>query len=206
MSEPPTVLSADDRSKVLEGDDADFYTQPRFVHHVDEPFRDRLTALYNENLAAGDHVLDLMSSWVSHLPESFDGEVLGHGMNAAELRANDALDDWFLQNLNADQSLPLADDSFDAVLCAVSIQYLQYPGAVFADLARVLRSGGICVVSFSNRMFLQKAVRAWRSRDMDGRAALVTSYFEATGAFQDSEILRDQPGGDPFYAVIGRRY
>lgn len=191
--------------RLLDGADADFYTQPRFVQHVDAPFRDRLTALYEEHLADGDQVLDLMSSWVSHLPTGFDGEVVGHGLNAAELQANDALDGWFRQDLNADQSLPLAADRFDAVLCAVSIQYLQYPGAVFAELARVLRPGGVCIVSFSDRMFVQKAVRAWRERGMDGRARLVRSYFQASGAFGTAETVRERPGDDPFYAVLARR-
>ncbi|WP_255195656.1 class I SAM-dependent methyltransferase [Halorarius litoreus] len=201
----PEVLSDVERTKLLQADDAEFYAQPRFVHHVERPFRDRLTRLYATELADGHRVLDLMSSWVSHLPESFDGEVVGHGLNAEELAANESLDDWVVQDLNADQTLPFEDASFDAVLCAVSVQYLQYPGAVFADLARVLRPGGVCVVSFSNRLFVQKAVRAWRERDMDARADLVCRYVESTGAFDAPEVVREMAGSEPFYAVVARR-
>jgi ubiquinone/menaquinone biosynthesis C-methylase UbiE len=146
-----------------------------------------------------------MSSWVSHLPDSWSGEVVGHGLNAEELAANDRLDEWVLQNLNEEQTLPFPDAGFDAVLCAVSVQYLQYPGTVFTEIARVLAPGGVCVVSFSNRMFVQKAVRAWRNRDMDGRAALVARYVESTGEFTRPDVVKEQPADDPFYAVVARR-
>jgi SAM-dependent methyltransferase len=201
----PEVLSEVERTKLRQRDDAAFYAQPRFVHHVEAPFRDRLTRLYREELADGDRVLDLMSSWVSHLPDDFSGEVVGHGLNAEELAANDALADWVVQDLNADQRLPFEDGAFDAVLCAVSVQYLQYPGAVFAEVARVLQPEGACVVSFSNRMFVQKAVRAWRERDMDGRADLVRAYLDSTGSFDDPRVVREQAGNEPFYAVVARR-
>ncbi|RXK49345.1 class I SAM-dependent methyltransferase [Halorientalis pallida] len=199
----PSVLSETDRQRLFDGDDERFYEQPRFVQHVDEPFRERLTALYRDRLSPDDDVLDLMSSWVSHLPPDLElGEVVGHGLNEAELDRNDRLDRWFRQNLNDDQTLPLESASVDAVLCAVSVQYLQYPGRVFTEVARVLRPGGVVVVSFSNRMFAQKAIRAWRSRSMDERAALVGTYLDSTDAFDDPTVHDAvEPGRDPFYAV-----
>ncbi|MFC5365720.1 class I SAM-dependent methyltransferase [Salinirubrum litoreum] len=202
-----TVLDATDRQKLLDGDDRDFYVSPRFVHHVDEQFRERLTALYRRELPADARVLDLMSSWVSHLPpDASYPRVVGHGLNRAELAANDRLDDSFVQNLNADQSLPFDDHSFDAVLIAVSVQYLQYPTAVFREIARVLAPGGVLAVSFSNRMFPQKAIRAWRAASMDARADLVRRYCDAAGGFESVETLRETPAtGDPFYAVVARR-
>lgn len=198
------VLSAAERQRLDPGDDARFYDEPRFVHHVDGGFRDRLTRLYAEHLAPGDDVLDLMGSWVSHLPDVEFGRVVGHGLNAEELAANDRYDDWFVRDLNADADLDLPDGSFDAVTCAVSVQYLQYPGRVFAEVARVLRPGGVCLVSFSNRMFPRKAIRAWRERDMDERADLVCRYLGATGAFDAPETVREVPERDPFYAVLAR--
>jgi hypothetical protein len=203
-SEPDLVLTEADRRKFDDGDDGAFYDQPRFVHHVDDAFRARLTQLYREQLAPGDRVLDLMGSWVSHLPD-IDLRVQGHGLNAAELDANDRYDDWFLQDLNADPSLPFDDEAFDAVLNAVSAQYLEQPEQVFASVSRVLAPGGVLVVSFSNRMFPTKAIRAWRERDMDGRAALVCAYLDAAGGFEEPTVIREQPGGDPFYAVVARR-
>lgn len=211
-----SVLDATDRQRLLAGDDSDFYASPRFVHHVDEGFRERLTALYRREIPAAARVFDLMSSWVSHLPPASETDyprVVGHGLNRDELAANDRLDEWVVQNLNADQSLPFADDSFDAVLNAVSVQYLQYPTAVFREVARVLAPGGVVVVSFSNRLFPQKAVRAWRTASMDERADLVCRYLDAAGtaddsggAFRSVETIRETPrSGDPFYAVVARR-
>jgi SAM-dependent methyltransferase len=200
------VLSDSERSKLLDGDDSRFYSSPRFVQHVDDRFRERLTALYREVLSPGDDVLDAMSSWVSHLPDDLElGAVVGHGLNEAELDENPALDSWVVQDFNERQALPFDDGSMDAVLVAVSVQYLQYPEAVFTEFARVLRPGGAVVVSFSNRMFPQKAIRAWRDRGMDGRADLVRSYLDGTGAFEEATVHAEtEPGTDPFYAVVAR--
>jgi len=198
-------LSDSERQKLDSRDDAQFYSQPRFVTHVDDAFRDRLTDLYASELSAGDRIFDAMSSHVSHLPAlSFD-EVVGHGMNAEELAANDHLDDWFVRNFNEKQSLPLESESFDAVLCAVSVQYLQHPTDVFAEFARVLAPDGRLIVSFSNRMFPTKAVRVWRESSMDERAALVCRYVESTGGFEEQTVVTERPDRDPFYAVVARR-
>jgi len=196
-------LSDRERSKLNPGDDREFYDSPRFVTHADDAFLDRLTELYASVLTPGDRVFDAMGSWVSHLPAESYSRVVGHGLNGTELEENDRLDEWFRQDLNSDQSLPLSDDSFDAVLCALSIQYLQYPEAVVAEFARVLAPGGVLVVSFTNRMFPTKAVRAWRTASMDGRASLVYSYCRAAG-LTVSDIVRERPGADPFYAVVAR--
>lgn len=199
------LLDGRDRSRLVEGDDAAFYGEPRFVHHVDSGFRTRLTELYRAELRDGDRVLDLMGSWVSHLPEAWHGTVVGHGLNGEELAANDRYDDTLVRNLNTDPTLPFEEASFDAVLCAVSVQYLQYPGRVFGEVARVLRPGGVCIVSFSNRMFVQKAVRAWRERDMAERSALVREYLDAVGAFDAPTVYEETPDTDPFRAVVARR-
>lgn len=197
-------LSETDRTKIDPGPDADFYDQPRFVTHADDGFIRRLTEVYDSVLSDGDRVLDAMSSWVSHLPPNDYARVVGHGLNEAELDANDALDEWFVRSLNEKRSLPLADDAFDAVLCALSVQYLQYPGEVFAEFERVLAPGGVVVVSFTNRMFATKAIRAWRTADMDGRTELVSSYC-AAGGLGAVDVVRDRPETDPFVAVIARR-
>ena len=215
-SMPKTVLTDDERAQQDDRPDRLFYQKPRFVQHVDEQFRERLTDLYREHLDAGDDVLDLMSSWVSHLPSEmrFD-RVVGHGMNEDELAANDRLTEHFVQDLNETQVLPLEESTVDVVLCAVSVQYLQRPERVFAEGTRVLRPGGRFVVSFSNRMFAQKAIRAWRTARGPGRCRLVERYFAAVGAFCEPTTVRESPlvpprqrvlGGapDPFYAVHAR--
>ena len=200
------VLSETDRSKVDDRPDTTFYERPRFVTHADDGFLDRLTALYAEVLDPGDRVLDAMSSWVSHLPDATYETVAGHGLNEAELAANDRLDEWVIQDLNADQTLPFSNQAFDAVLCALSVQYLEYPGRVFAEFDRLLADGGVCVVSFSNRCFPTKAVRAWREASMDERIELVDRAFDAAGTFGPREVVRERPETDPFVAVVAHAH
>ncbi|MCS4101138.1 class I SAM-dependent methyltransferase [Salinibacter ruber] len=213
---PDAVLTDEERAQQDDRPDRAFYQEPRLVQHVDEQFRERLTDLYRRQFGAGDDVLDLMSSWVSHLPDDLDlGRVAGHGMNEEELAANERLTECFVQDLNGTQGLPLETGAFDAALCAVSVQYLRHPEQVFAEVARVLRPGGIFVVSFSNRMFAQKAIRAWRTASGPGRLQLVKQYFEAVEAFRDPTTITENPfvpptrrflGGapDPFYAAHAR--
>jgi len=212
------ILEPAQRRKLDETDDALFYDYPRFVTHVDDGFIQQLTDLYRERLRPGTRIFDMMSSWVSHLPEEMTfAHVEGHGMNAEELAKNPRLDHYFVQNLNQNQLLPLPDQSFDAVLNTVSVQYLQRPEAVFAEIYRILKPGGIAIVSFSNRMFFQKAIQAWVEASEPQRVELVKRYFEQIPGFGNIEAIARQPsvptflqmlgmgGGDPFYAVIAER-
>jgi SAM-dependent methyltransferase len=212
------MLEPAQRTKLDETDDTLFYDVPRFVTHVDESFIQQLTDLYRERLKPNTRIFDMMSSWVSHLPDEMEFEhVEGHGLNEEELARNPRLDHYFVQNLNQKQLLPLPDRSFDAVLNTVSVQYLQRAEAVFAEIYRILKPGGIAIVSFSNRMFYQKAIQAWRDGSEDDRVELVKRYFMAVPGFSEPEViarpstlprvlqLMGFPGGDPFYAVIAER-
>lgn len=212
------MLNPVQRNKLDDTNDTDFYSYPRFVTHVDEGFIQQLTDLYREKLAPNTRIFDMMSSWVSHLPDEIEFEhVEGHGMNAEELARNPRFDHYFVQNLNDKQMLPLEDESFDAVLNAVSVQYLQYPEQVFAEIHRILKPGGVAIISFSNRMFYQKAIQAWRDSTELERVELVKRYFEAVPGFSSPQtIVRPAsvpailqmlgvPGGDPFYAVLAYR-
>jgi len=184
-----------------------FYRQPRFVTHIDDGAIGAVTALYRELLPPGGAVLDLMSSWVSHLPaEATYGEVVGHGMNAAELAANKRLSRWFTRDLNAEPTLPLEDAAFDAALLCVSVQYLQQPVSVFREVARVLRPGAPFVVSFSNRCFPTKAVAIWQVLGSgEEQRRLLAAYMEAAGFGAVEGRSHRPPAGDPLWAVIGRR-
>ena len=189
------------------GDDATFYEPARLVTHIDESATHALTAYYRATLPPGGVLLDLMSSWVSHLPpEMAFTKVIGQGMNAEELRTNPRLSRSFVQDLNRTPILPLEADSCDAALCCVGVQYLQRPLEVFAEVLRVLRPGAPFIVSFSNRCFPTKAVKIWRSLDNRGHAALVRLYLERAG-FRDisAATLRDGSKSDPLIAVTGRR-
>lgn len=198
-------LSEDDRRRVDDRADGTFYDEPRLVTHADDAFLERLTELYATVLEPGDRVLDAMSSWVSHLPD-FDFEhVHGHGLNGTELALNDRLDDYEVRDFNVEQRLDLPDGDRDAVLCALSVQYLQYPGPTFAEFERVLAPGGVLVVSFTNRMFPTKAIRAWRKATMAERLELVVAYVEHTEGLTVERTVTERPGGDPFYAVVGRK-
>lgn len=187
------------------GDDAEFYAPARLVTHIDEHAVTSLTAYYRATLSEGGVVLDLMSSWVSHLPpEMTFAEVIGHGMNSEELKANSRLNRSFVQNLNRTSQLPLTDGSCDAALCCVGVQYLQWPVEVFAEVRRVLKPGAPFIVSFSNRCFLTKAVAIWRSLDANGHAALVQLYLQRAGFHGiETAVLRDGRISDPLIALTG---
>jgi SAM-dependent methyltransferase len=189
--------------------DAAFYASPRFVTHIDDATIAALTAYYREALPRGADVLDLMSSWVSHLPPANDlplGRVVGIGMNAEELAANARLATWHVRDLNDDPRLPFAEASFDAALCAVSIQYLTQPVAVFSELARVLRPGGRAVIATSHRCFPTKAIRAWHVLPPAERLRTIAAYFAQAGGFAPAATLDRSPAGaDPLWIVTATR-
>jgi len=211
------MLRPEQRTKLDDTNDLNFYDLPRLVTHVDDGFIDRLTNLYQSELKPDTRILDLMSSWVSHLPEIQFAHVEGHGMNGEELAKNSRLDHYFVQNLNQNPKLPLEDAYFDAVLITVSIQYLQYPEAVLSEIYRVLKPNGVVIISFSNRMFYQKAIAAWRDGTDTDRVNLVKQYFQSVDGFSEPEVVVHQSplpgflqmlglaGGDPFYALVARK-
>lgn len=229
------VLTPMQRTKLDVGDDREFYGFPRIVTHVDDNFLAQVTRLYRQRIPEDGEVLDLMSSWVSHLPtDKHYKRVVGHGMNAQELAKNRQLDSFFVRDLNQDPSgWAFQDKSFDAVVCCVSVQYMQQPERVFAEIFRVLKPGGVCIITYSNRQFYQKAITAWRDGSGYSRSRLVAQYFSSVEGFTQPEILTEvpddgieskaPPGGlqralqrltnlwsqrvqsDPFYAVVSYR-
>jgi SAM-dependent methyltransferase len=199
---PPSAFLKQDASP-----DERFYASPRFVTHIDDAAIATVTGLYRKLFPPDGVVLDLMSSWISHLPPDVAyGEVIGHGMNEEELAANPRLTHRFVQNLNADPVLPLDSASIDAAAICVSIQYLQQPVAVLREVARVLKPGAPVAITFSNRCFPTKAVTLWLALSDEQHAQLVAFYLQRAG-FATIETLapnRIVGGRDPLYAVIGR--
>jgi len=200
--------------------DPEFYREPRLVDHLDRVAVAQIQGLYGRLIPRGSQVLDLMSSWHSHLPEPLAaGTVVGLGLNRAELEANPVLDERLVQDLNAEGRLPFPDGSFDAVVCTVSVEYLVDPFAVFREVGRVLRPGGVFVVTFSNRWFPPKAIAIWEGIHEFERPGLVLEYFAESGLFQGLETwsLRGLPRpaddkyadrlahSDPIYGVWGYR-
>ena len=192
-----------------ESDDPLFYAFPRKVVHIDEPAVAAVGQFLAATFAPHGVLLDLMSSWRSHLPPGFVKQrLVGLGLNAEEMADNPDLDEYVVHDLNADPRLPFAADYFDGAVVTVSIQYLTQPLAVFAEVRRVLKPGGPFVVLFSNRMFPTKAVRIWQVLRDERRAELVRAYFHYAEGYEEPVFhdLSPNPGiSDPLYAVYARR-
>ena len=191
-----------------EAPDEEFYRTPRLVTHIDDPAIAAVTQLYRELFPAGGGILDLMSSWVSHLPpEVAYRRVIGLGMNEVELRRNERLDSYILQNLNTNPRLPFDSGEFDGVGICVSIDYLTSPVDVLRETGRVLKAGAPAAITFSNRCFPTKAVEIWHRLDETGRMRLVEGYLHEAGNFRDIHTIDRSPRrlfSDPLYAVVGR--
>jgi len=198
------ALSPDLFRRLDESRDSEFYALPRFVTHIDDATIAALTAFYRERLPPRARVLDLMSSWVSHLPADVEYAcVAGLGMNAEELDRNPRLTERVVQDLNVTPALPWADASFDFVLNAVSIQYLTRPVEVFAEVRRVLRPGGAHIVATSHRMFPTKAIAAWHVLEPADRLRLICGYLELAGGYDVPCVLdRSPPDADPLWIVL----
>ncbi|WP_380168139.1 class I SAM-dependent methyltransferase [Jannaschia sp. R86511] len=203
---PPGFFDRDDPTP-----DDRFYAPPRLVTHIDDGAIAAVGALYAELGIDGSapeprHVLDLMSSWVSHF-RTPPAELTVLGMNEVELAANEAATTRVVRDLNVDPALPFDGATFDAVVCCVSVDYLTRPVEVLREAARVLRPGGVVALTFSNRCFPTKAVHGWLATDDEGRCAVVAEYLRRAGGFTEPEVsLRTSPRswGDPLYAVVAR--
>lgn len=187
--------------------DEEFYRTPRIVTHIDDRAIAAVTQLYREFFPAGGEILDLMSSWVSHLPpEVRYGRVVGLGMNEDELKRNPRLDAYLVQNLNTAPRLSFSDAEFDGCAICVSIDYLTRPVEVLREVGRVLEPGAPLIITFSNRCFPSKAVEIWHRLDDRARMRLVEDYLREAGNWEDVRSLDRSPrriSGDPLYAVVG---
>tara|TARA_B100000214_G_scaffold267007_1_gene197879 strand:- start:262 stop:909 length:648 start_codon:yes stop_codon:yes gene_type:complete len=208
-------LSVSDRAKIDVSDDQIFYQQPRYVHHLSEAFRNRLTNLYSSYLHKHQTILDLMSSWVSHLPTDIKyKKVIGHGMNEAELINNKRLDKYWIQNLNKIQNMPMENSSIDVGLIVAGWQYLQYPEKVSLELSRIIKTDSLLIISFTNRAFWTKAPNIWTYSSEDKRIEYVTNVLMDNGwriekIFKEKTLDKKLFGlyaaeSDPFYSVIAR--
>lgn len=201
-------------------DDARFYSSPRMVNHIDDSAMERVRTIYAGRLKPGMKVLDLMSSWNSHLPsEPTHLSVTGLGMNEEELAANPHISDRVIHDLNKNPTLPFDDEVFDAAICTVSVEYLTSPIEVFQEVARVLRPAAPFVVTFSNRWFPPKVVKIWTELHPFERLGLVKAYFQGSKGFENlhTESIRGYlrpsedkyaqltPFSDPIYAVSGTK-
>jgi SAM-dependent methyltransferase len=213
-----TYFALDSFRRDDEHPDHDFYAEPRLIQHLDAACRARIATLYGRFLQPGQRLLDLMASWDSHLPETpADLHVAGLGMSATELAANPRLNEVVVKDLNERDDLPWSDARFDVVVCTASIEYLIRPRAVLAEVRRVLRPGGVCVLTFSDRWFPPKAIRLWRLLHPFERLGFVLALLRDAGFHdlhsetlrglkrpEDDKYIEQRNYADPLFAAWGK--
>jgi len=208
----------DDFERYDESKDTLFYSQPRFVTHIDDQAIAAITSYYEETLPKSGSqdvaILDMCSSWVSHYPSGYKaGRIAGLGMNNDELEKNPVLTEYAVRDLNVDPSLPYEDNSFDVITNVVSVDYLNKPIKVFKEMHRVLKPNGRAIMSFSNRCFPTKAIAIWtRTADLD-HVWIVGAYFHYSvpGGWSQPEGADISPKAglfgksDPMYVVTATK-
>ncbi|MBO8221358.1 methyltransferase domain-containing protein [Prochlorococcus marinus] len=209
------VLNNYQRKKLDESNDEEFYSDPKFVYHLDSNFRQYLSNLYKKEISNYSTVLDLMSSWDSYLPEEKKyKKVIGHGLNKQELEKNKIFDTYWIQNFNLNQVIPLGDESVDYCLMVAAWQYLQYPENLTREIARILSRHGKIIIAFSNRAFWHKAPIIWTTSTEEERVKYVRKVLISNG-FHEPEIIKkfNEPrlkilnflNKDPFYCLIANK-
>ena len=209
------VLNNYQRKKLDESNDEEFYSDPKFVYHLDANFRQYLSNIYKEEISDNSTVLDLMSSWDSYLPEEKKyKKVIGHGLNKKELEKNNIFDTYWIQNFNLNQEIPLDDKSIDYCLMVAAWQYLQYPENLTKEIASILSRQGKFIIAFSNRAFWHKAPNIWTTSSEDERVKYVRKVL-ITNGFNEPKIIKkfNQTDSnffnflkkDPFYCLIASK-
>ena len=209
------VLNNYQRKKLDESNDEEFYSDPKFVYHLDSNFRQYLTNVYKNEIGDNSTVLDLMSSWDSYLPEEKKyKQVIGHGLNKDELEKNKILNYFWTQNFNFNQKIPLDNSSIDYCLMVAAWQYLQYPENLTKEISRILSDGGKFLISFSNRAFWHKAPNIWTNSSEEERLKYVRKVLISNG-FKEPKIIKkfnDETFNffsflrkDPFYCLIASK-
>ena len=209
------ILSDYQRKKIDESNDEDFYSDPKFVYHLDLNFRNYLSSIYKSELKDFSTVLDLMSSWDSYLPsEKIFKKVIGHGLNKDELERNKSLNSFWIQNFNVNQKIPLESESIDFCLMVAAWQYLQYPENLTKEIVRILSNTGKIIISFSNRAFWHKAPNIWTTSTEDERLKYVRRVL-ITNGFKEPKIIKKFnvqtfnlfpfAKKDPFYCLIASK-
>jgi SAM-dependent methyltransferase len=199
-------FSSHDLGRDDETPDADFYTKPRFVDHLDSCALATVEQLYGRLIPTESTMLDLMAGPDSHLGKVGDPvKVVGLGLNETELEANPVLSERIIHDLNSDPLLPFGDNAFHAVVNTVSVDYLTRPLEVFREVSRVLKPDGLFIVVFSNRMFPPKAVNVWKRSNEKQRVELVRRFFTLSGRLRilgyHESVGKPRPKDDKYFAL-----
>ncbi len=202
-----------------ESDDSIFYSEPRLINHIDRVCHENLLNLYRRIIPKGAKVLDLMSSYQSHIPAELYCQVTGLGMNEQEMRSNPTLHKAVVHDLNKNPNLPFNEEEFDVVVCDLSVEYLKNPIEVIKEISRVLKRDGIVSFSFSNRYFPEKVIKLWIDLHEFERMGFVIELLRKVGAFYNYKTysfrrwrrpVDDKYFGctlysDPLYVVTARK-
>ena len=208
------ILTYQQRQKPDETNDSLFYSTPKFVYHLDSNFRKNLSELYEKEIENNSSVLDLMSSWDSYLPKNIKyKKVIGHGLNKEELEKNKAFDDYWIQNFNINQKIPLKNETIDFCLMVAAWQYLQFPEKIAEEIARILNQNGKVIIAFSNRAFWHKAPNIWTYSNEIERIEYVRNILVRNGFCEPTIIKKFTQENsflpflnrDPFYCVIAKK-
>ena len=208
------VLNDHQRQKLDETNDSLFYSTPKFVYHLDSNFRRNLSELYEKEIESNSTILDLMSSWDSYLPKNIrNKKVIGHGLNKEELERNNAFDNFWIQNFNENQIIPLEDEIIDYCLMVAAWQYLQYPEKIAEEIARILNRNGKLIIAFSNRAFWHKAPNIWTYSNETERVEYVRNILISNGFCEPRVIKKFTQENsflpflnrDPFYCIISEK-
>ena len=209
------VLNSYQRKKIDESNDEEFYSNPKFVYHLDANFRQYLSSVYENEIADYSTVLDLMSSWDSYLPKRKKyKKVIGHGLNKQELEKNKIFDSYWIQNFNLNQEIPLDKGTVDCCLMVAAWQYLQYPENLTKEIVRILSNNGKFIIAFSNRAFWHKAPNIWTTSTEEERVKYVRKVLISNG-FNEPKIIKkfnetthnffNFLNNDPFYCLIATK-
>ena len=209
------VLNNYQRKKLDESNDEEFYSDPKFVYHLDANFRQCLSNVYKKEISDYSTVLDLMSSWDSYLPKGKKyKKVIGHGLNKQELKKNKIFDSYWIQNFNLNQEIPLDQESVDYCLMVAAWQYLQYPEKITKEISRILSCQGKFIIAFSNRAFWHKAPNIWTESTEEERVQYVRKVLILNG-FHEPKIIKkfNEPSlnlfnflnKDPLYCLIATK-
>lgn len=200
--------------------DAKFQT-PSTVSPFDSRAITNVESLYCDLIDDDMPVLDLMAGQASHLPEGCHARVTGLGPDKKAMEANPVLAENIVHNLNENTTLPFKDDTFGAVVCTASVEYLIQPFAVFEEVARILKPKGVFILTFSDHWLEQNVIRIWTELHEFERMGLISQYFVRTDRFGelttvswrgwpcpekiDGHDANKRTESDSVYAVWGRK-
>ena len=213
------LSSPDAFSRLQEDDDGEFFDAYETITPADQNTQNHIRDFYHRFIHDGDKILDLMAGDKSYLPNKNNLEITGLGIKQRDLDENTCLNHRLIHNVNSKELLPFSEDYFDLVICTFAIEYMTQPLQIFAEVARILKSGGYFCIGFSNQYYEKKAIKLWRENDYKGHMNIILQYFKSTKKFTDfvceawqennhlpaEKFINTQEFSSPAYMIKGTR-